>query len=102
MLLSKQGEAALYRTAIIVGIVLLVLGLQMRTVESYVLTPETTRFLARWVGPDPGTASGAVQQVVAANLPVRKTITPARWLGWAFISVGIVLAAYGYFGPRKV
>lgn len=74
------------------AIFLMLLGLQFRMVASYVLTPETTRFLAERLqdGSDPvGTITGANPELPAA-IPA-KTVSPPPWLGWCLLSVGAVL-----------
>jgi len=77
------------------GILVLLIGLQLRTVSSYELNAETTKLLA---GKTPVTAS-ATPTAVGFNgenqpplLPTsRKVIRPPDWLGWCLISVGAVL-----------
>ena len=74
------------------AIFLLLLGLQFRMVQTYVLTPEATRFLAARAqsASDPvGSLSGA-GSVLPATLPP-KAVSPPNWLGWCLISVGAVL-----------
>ena len=82
-----------------IGIVLLLLGLQLRTVDSYVLTPKATQFIHEKTR-ESGfrTAAGPYDldsYLMAAGPVAKKTITPPRWLGWAAISVGAVLALHG-------
>lgn len=69
------------------AIFLMLLGMQFRMVSSYVLTPETTRFLAEraQAGLDPTTAPA-----LPPTLPA-KVVSPPEWLGWCLISVGAVL-----------
>lgn len=70
------------------AIFLVLLGMQFRVVSSYVLTQETTRFLAERAqsGLDPMAPAPALP----ANLPA-KVISPPDWLGWCLISIGAVL-----------
>ncbi|MEQ8848552.1 hypothetical protein [Botrimarina sp.] len=75
-----------------IAVFLVLLGVQFRMVSSYVLTPETTRFLAERAqqGADPvGSLAGATPEL-PANLPP-KSVSPPDWLGWCLISVGAVL-----------
>lgn len=73
-----------------IGVVLLLLGLQFRTFESCTLNPKTTQFLAaRFQDP---AAAAATNTLFATNSPVvRKVIRPPSWLGWSLMSVGAVL-----------
>ena len=75
------------------GILLVLLGVQMRMVSSFVLTPEVTRMLAKPTavaqGDAPPTLSIASPSGGVAG--IRKTVRPPEWLGWCMISVGSVL-----------
>ena len=73
------------------GLVLVLFGLQFRLIDSVVLTPEFTKFLADRAGyafAPPGEATQTVAQAQAV-LPA-KTLHPPEWLGWALLSVGAV------------
>lgn len=76
-----------------IGTIVLLLGLQLRFVESVRLTKESSQFLAEKfnkpkpeVDPNP---FAALLSVPAASQA--KTIHPPRWLGWSLLSVGAVL-----------
>lgn len=74
------------------GIVLLLLGIQLRLVDSYVLTEKATRFLAEHAGePAQVAAMRATQIFPSAGPAPRKLVHPPEWLGWALMSVGSVL-----------
>ena len=75
-----------------IAILLMLIGFQLRTVSSYVLTPEATRFLAQraMASNDPAGALVGDTPKVPANLPP-KVVYPPDWLGWCLISVGAVL-----------
>jgi hypothetical protein len=81
------------------GMVLLLLGIQLRLVDSYVLNEESTRILT----PRPETVGMAslrpIFQAVAA--PSRKVIKPPESLGWALMSIGsvLILHALAMKGP---
>jgi hypothetical protein len=74
------------------SIFLVLLGMQLRLVSAYVLTPEATRFLAAraQASADPVGAIAGATPPVPANLPA-KVIAPPEWLGWCLISIGAVL-----------
>lgn len=79
-----------------VGTIVLLLGIQLRFVESVRLTKESTQFLAEKFHKskpkvDPNPFSGLLA-VPAANHS--KTIQPPRWLGWSLLSVGAVLVLH--------
>ena len=81
------------------GIVLMLMGLQMRMVESFVLTPKASQFVERnmaGAGLRTRTAMYDYESILMSSGPTpKKTITPPRWLGWALISVGAVLTLHG-------
>lgn len=75
-----------------IAIFLMLLGMQLRMVSSYVLSSETTRFLAQRAinSADPiGAMEGTTPQL-PANIPA-KVVSPPDWLGWCLLSVGAVL-----------
>ncbi len=80
-----------------IGLVLLFLGIQFKMVESYVLTEDAAKFVAKRLGKDkPDPNAGVVQQsfasaAMASPAPQYRTFQPPTWLGWALISVGAVL-----------
>ncbi|MEM8678052.1 MAG: hypothetical protein AAGF97_01745 [Planctomycetota bacterium] len=82
-----------------IGVVCVLMGLQMRTVESFVLTPKASQFIEhnmRSSGLKPHAANYNYESILQSAGPVpKKTITPPRWLGWALISIGAVLTLHG-------
>jgi len=78
----------------------LLVGLQIRYVNAYVLKPETTKFLAERTGQStPATASYFAATDGTAAAP-RKVLQPPEWLSWCLISVGAVLALHSLAMPR--
>ncbi len=69
------------------GLVLLLLGIQFRMVESYALTPEAAKIVQK-VGQSPDVASAANPFGQAI---VTKSVSPPDWLGWCLMSIGSVL-----------
>jgi len=78
----------------LLGLVFLLLGLQVRMVESYVLNEKASHFVAQKLkglaSKDPGDGSF---MPAAGPTPLR-TVHPPVWLGYAFISIGAVLVLH--------
>lgn len=74
-----------------IGLVVLMIGMQLRFVESAVLNEKVTRWLAERAG-KPGEKAAMNFNTLASVGPApRKIVTPPEWLGWASLSVGSVL-----------
>lgn len=69
-----------------IGILLVLLGVQFRLVESATLNQKTTQFLAQHSG---NATTGFMSTFPAATISNR-VVHPPQWLGWALISVGAV------------
>lgn len=88
----------------VVGFVLLIFGLQLRFVESYVLTPRFTKFLAEQTGHPMVAVNSTVEMVSGtsdAAPAVKKTLHPPDWIGWAILSFGGVLVFHAFALPGK-
>lgn len=72
------------------SLVVLLFGLQLRFVESYVLNEKASRIIAERLQP----ASSSPQIIAAAGPTPRRTVHPPDWLGWAMISFGAVGSFY--------
>jgi len=81
------------------GLVVLVLGIQMRMVDSFVLSSESTRFLATRFQNAKGATFAQMVPAGSSSGP-RKTLRPPEWLGWAMISFGSVLVLHSLAMPR--
>lgn len=75
------------------SIALLCIGLQLRAVETYELSPWTTQFLNKSVGPSTETPRGALRQFAVEATDYRHRITPPSWLGWSCLSIGGTMLA---------
>ncbi len=76
----------------LVGLVVLFFGLQVRFVDSYVLTPEFTQILAERTGHPLAAVNAATAVVTPSQTPLaRKTVRPPEFVGWALLSFGSVL-----------
>ena len=83
---------------LIVGIILLLMGIQFRAVDSFVLTQKATTFIherARNSGFQTANPYDFDSLLLTAGPVSKKKITPPRWAGWALISVGAVLTLHG-------
>jgi len=81
------------------GLVLLMLGMQIRFVETFVLNSESTRFLAtKFNASTP--ASGIAKILPSSSSMPRKAVHPPEWLGWALMSIGSVLILHSLAMPR--
>jgi hypothetical protein len=72
------------------GILVLLMGVQVRNVSAYVLTEDATQFLAERTG---GSSSDAAMMSLSQDMGsgAQKVLHPPVWLGWCLMSVGAVL-----------
>jgi hypothetical protein len=79
------------------GLVIFLLGVQLRNVESYVLKDNCSQFIEkRLVRPKPAAIAatsvpsffGPETQMAA---PSKRSVRPPKWLGFALLSAGAVL-----------
>ena len=85
----------------VVGLIVLLFGIQLRLVESYLLNEETTRWLMQQSGDAAvQVVSKASELLPAAGPGPRKTIVPPDWIGWAMISFGSVLVLHSLALPK--
>ena len=74
------------------GLLLLLLGVQFRMVDSFVLTPEFSKMITKQQGRPVATASFSIQSMLPTNGPApARTVHPPEWLGWLLVSAGSVL-----------
>jgi hypothetical protein len=74
---------------LVVGVLVFLLGLQLRLVESYTLNDHTSKLLAsRSSG-----GSGSILAAAGPSTPPKK-ISPPPWIGWCLLSVGSVLVLH--------
>jgi hypothetical protein len=80
------------------GLIVLLLGVQLRLVDSFVLNERATQFLAQRMQQlqgNPGTSPGDFSTMFAAQGPVgNKRIDIPPWLGYSLLSIGGVLVLY--------
>ena len=83
------------------GLLLILLGVQFRRVESFVLNEPCTRFVAKMTGTplvDNSTTLGAIFEPVTPA--PRKRVTPPRWLGLSMIAAGVVITFHAFSIPK--
>jgi hypothetical protein len=84
-----------------VGLLCLLLGGQLRAIESVELTPEFTQFLAERTGHPLASVNEVTQSLTQAEKPVaKKTVRLPDWSGWGLISIGAVLVLHSW-GMKK-
>jgi hypothetical protein len=86
-----------------IGLVVLLVGIQFRYVSAYVLTPETTQFIAERTGQTSSSTSTAMSFFGAAtggSASPKKVLQPPEWLSWCLMSVGAVLILHSLAMPK--
>lgn len=78
----------------LIGVVLILLGLQFRYVSAVVLNDQATQFVAKKLGKTPTPVASrpslTTSMAAAPVLPSRRTVEMPRWLGYSLISAGVV------------
>jgi hypothetical protein len=83
-----------------IGLMVLLIGVQVRYVSAYILNPQTTKFLAERTGQS--TPAGTTFLAAVAGTPAapRKVVQPPDWLPWCLISIGAVLCLHSLAMPK--
>ena len=77
------------------GLVVVLLGVQFRLVETYVLNEKASRIVAEKLR-----GAGENNLLPAVGPVSRRTLHPPDWLGFALISVGAVLILHSLAMPK--
>ena len=88
---------------LMLGLVVLMLGIQLQIVDGYVLTEKATQVAAKATGKEPGPVAQSATLFMPASGPspiTQKTVTPPDWLGWMLMSIGSVLVLHSFAMPR--
>src|SRR5262249_9622142 len=80
------------------GMLVLLIGIQVRYVSAYVLNPQATKFIAERTGTS--TTTSSMFTTFGDITGARKTVTPPEWLSWCLISVGAVLCLHSLAMPK--
>ena len=84
------------------GILLILLGVQFRMVDSFVLNESATRALARVSKSGAVADNASVGAMMMRMYPnPRKRIEPPRWLGLAMITVGAIVSFHAIAIPKE-
>ncbi len=79
------------------GVVILLLGVQLRMIDSYVLNKKGSEFVTQKLKQNSSLGEGPKLNFIS-NTSIggasRQMIRPPEWLGWAFISIGAVLCLH--------
>jgi hypothetical protein len=76
---------------LVIGVLIFLIGLQLRAVSAYWLTEESTRFLAKQSAETaPARISLLTLNAVGSAAP-KKVVQPPEWSGWCLVSVGSVV-----------
>jgi hypothetical protein len=84
---------------IVIGVVLILLGIQLKVVDSFVLNEAASqRLLPK--GQRTLTSDVVSFTQMAAPVTARKTIPVPSWVGWLVISAGAVLTLHAVAMPK--
>lgn len=84
----EMNRSQVFMTAL----VLFLLGVQFRLVDSIVLNEAATKFVAERF--ESGELATTAPNWFAQAMPGKKTLTPPKWIGWSLVSIGGVLVLH--------
>jgi len=85
----------------LLGVLLILLGVQFRMVDSFVLNERATGVLARVTKSGPVADNSTINALMMQFSPApKKRVEPPRWLGLAMIAVGSVISLHAVAIPR--
>lgn len=86
----------------LLGILLILLGVQFRMVQSVVLNERATRVLARVTKTTPVADNSGMRSIMSMVYPKPTArIEPPRWLGLSLIAVGSVISLHALSIPKR-
>jgi hypothetical protein len=83
-----------------IGLLVLLIGVQVRYVGSYVLNPQATKFLAERTGNSSSASNSFFTATSGTFAAPRKVLQPPEWLSWCLMSVGAVLCLHSLAMPK--
>lgn len=85
-----------------IGLVLLFIGIELRTIDSAVLTPEFTSILAKRSGSPVAAVNSVAEFLSPSKKPIlQKTVHPPEWLGWVLLTIGCVAVFHALAMPKQ-
>lgn len=87
---------------LMVGLIVLAIGAQLRLVDTYVLNDESVCFIQERISKKPAITNSRLSfQVMSTAMPLAtKSVKPPKWVGWFVLSVGIVLSLHSLAMPK--
>ncbi len=86
----------------LIGVLFVMLGIQFRMIDSFVLNENTTRTLAKVSHKAAMAPESSLDNLMLQAHPnPTKRIQPPRWLGLAMIAVGSVVSLHALAMPRQ-
>ena len=73
------------------GILVVLLGLQLRLVDRYVLNEKATKFIADRANGSSGAGKSLMSFASSGTVAPRRVVRPPEWSGWCLMSIGSVL-----------
>ncbi len=83
------------------GVVLFLLGIQFRMVDSFVLNEYTTKALHRFAQKTQIANSNAATDLYVEVASPKKTLKVPKWIGFVFLTTGGVIALHAMVLPRR-
>ncbi len=83
------------------GVILFLLGLQFRLVDSFVLNENSTRALQRFAQKAKITDNNMATNVYMQVASPKKSLNPPNWLGFVLLTVGGVVSLHAMVLPRR-
>ena len=86
-----------------IGVLLLLLGIQFRSIESFVLNEPSTRVLARFTRGSQYASTNDFGTSVYLNVhpSPKKQLRPPTWLGWVLLTSGGVICLHAMVLPKS-
>ena len=94
---------SLYRNHyFLIGILLVLLGIQFRMIDSFVLNESATRVLTRFNESTPVADNSSMNSLLMQMYPQpKRRIEPPRWMGLAMITLGAVISCHAVAIPGR-
>jgi hypothetical protein len=84
------------------GLVLLLLGIQFRAIESVELKEQFAKFMAERTGhPLAAVSSQTPLLAPIGSAAINRVVYPPEWIGWMFLSLGGVLIMHSLAMPKS-